>query len=131
MSRIANRDADICIAKRMPFRGSNFYAVWVKGEHYDRYVVYSYGEHWPLYVFENGVWYEVNEKYSSTTTRHHNIARRGVNSNTTRMDPRRMRILANRGTMGLVMTPPGTLEFWGKVDILMEFFREQAETLQK
>jgi hypothetical protein len=36
-----------------------------------RYVVYSYGEHWPLFVYEDGKWYENADKYSRSTTKHH------------------------------------------------------------
>lgn len=42
------------------------------------YVVYSYGEHWPLYIYDTdmGVWFENTTKPpSSTTSRHHNAAR--------------------------------------------------------
>ena len=34
------------------------------------YVVYSYGEQWPLFVWDGFDWYENEEKYSPTTTRH-------------------------------------------------------------
>lgn len=38
----------------------------------DLYVVYSYGYHWPLYVydFETQKWYGNEDKYSVTTSRH-------------------------------------------------------------
>lgn len=35
------------------------------------YVVYSYGEHWPLFAWDNGEWYENEDKYSPTTSKHH------------------------------------------------------------
>lgn len=34
------------------------------------YVVYSYGEHWPLFAWDNGAWYENEDKYSPTTSKH-------------------------------------------------------------
>ena len=34
------------------------------------YVVYSYGEHWPLFVWDGFDWYENEDKYSPTTTKH-------------------------------------------------------------
>lgn len=43
------------------------------------YVVYSYGPHHPLYVFERstGKWYRNTEKYSRTTSRHSSQAHPG------------------------------------------------------
>ena len=35
-----------------------------------RYAVYSYGEHWPLFVWYDGTWYGNEDKYSPTTTKH-------------------------------------------------------------
>ena len=34
------------------------------------YVVYSYGEHWPLFAWDGFDWYENEEKYSLTTSKH-------------------------------------------------------------
>jgi hypothetical protein len=36
-----------------------------------RYVVYSYGEHWPLFISCDGVWYGNANKRSPTTSQHH------------------------------------------------------------
>jgi hypothetical protein len=38
------------------------------------YVVYSYGDHWPLFVWDGFDWYENEEKYSPTTGRHRSYA---------------------------------------------------------
>jgi len=35
-----------------------------------RYVVYSYGKHWPLFIYEGGHWYANIDKYSPTTSKH-------------------------------------------------------------
>lgn len=45
------------------------------------YVVYSYGTHWPLYIYDvdTGVWFENTSSASRTTSRHRSHARpRGV-----------------------------------------------------
>jgi hypothetical protein len=34
------------------------------------YVVYSYGAHWPLFVWYGGTWYGNEDSYSPTTTKH-------------------------------------------------------------
>jgi len=41
------------------------------------YVVYSYGSHFPMYVYDNErrEWYGNEDKYSSTTSRHQSHAR--------------------------------------------------------
>lgn len=38
------------------------------------YVVYSYGEHWPLFVWDGFDWYENEDSYSPTTSRHRSNA---------------------------------------------------------
>jgi hypothetical protein len=38
------------------------------------YVVYSYGDHWPLFVWDGFDWYENEDRYSNTTTRHRSYA---------------------------------------------------------
>jgi len=41
----------------------------------DIYAVYSYGQHWPLYINWKGIWFSNNDKSpSSTTTRHRGYA---------------------------------------------------------
>lgn len=42
-----------------------------------QYVVYSYGTHWPLYLFDaaTGVWYGNADTYSRTTSHHANATR--------------------------------------------------------
>lgn len=38
------------------------------------YVVYSYGEHWPLFVHDGFDWYENEDRCSPTTSRHRSYA---------------------------------------------------------
>ena len=39
-----------------------------------RYVVYSYGKHFPMYIYEGGHWYANIDKYSPSTSRHQSQA---------------------------------------------------------
>ena len=39
------------------------------------YIVYSYGEHYPMFLFRKGWWYENSDGYSRSTGRHHSNAR--------------------------------------------------------
>jgi len=66
-----NSDASALVLKREEFKINTMYAKWING----RYVVYSYGEHYPMFVWRNGIWYENRDKYSQTTTIHHSAAR--------------------------------------------------------
>lgn len=34
------------------------------------YVVYSYGEHWPLFAWDGFSWFENEDRYSPTTSKH-------------------------------------------------------------
>jgi hypothetical protein len=66
--RVANRDARNWVRDLKPFKGSNTF-----GEYFTNvYVVYSYGEHFPLFVFDkiNRVWYYNEDKYSVSTSKH-------------------------------------------------------------
>jgi hypothetical protein len=72
--RIANREAAGFAAGREPFENNNR-TLFGSPLRNDDYVVYSYGTHWPLYVWLSGRWFENEESYSSTTSRHRIQAR--------------------------------------------------------
>jgi len=65
--RIANRDASAYVQNRMPFVGSHTYG---NTDLHDTYVVYSYGPHFPLFVYTHGQWFETTDKFSRTTSKH-------------------------------------------------------------
>lgn len=70
--RVANSDARRYVQNLKEFKGSNTYSMWVHDRYGgSRYLVYSYGEHWPLFIYEDGKWYENADKYSRTTSKHH------------------------------------------------------------
>lgn len=56
------------VEARMLFKGNSVFSVW-EGE---LYVVYSYGYHFPMYVWDGAIreWIGNTDKYSSTTSRH-------------------------------------------------------------
>lgn len=66
--RTSNFKARSLVQSRTPFKGSNTFAEW-DGK---RFVVYSYGKHWPLFVWCEVAkcWYENSDKYSRTTSKH-------------------------------------------------------------
>lgn len=64
-----NTKADLYTKAQLPFKGSNLEGYWTednKGVKY--YVVKSYGWY-PIYIFKDNKWYEVVERYSSSTGR--------------------------------------------------------------
>lgn len=78
--KTTNRYASDYVRNQKPFTNSNnqLYGEWVTP---DTYAVFSYGPHWPLYIWRNGVWFEnedrysVNgDRYSVTTSRHRTYA---------------------------------------------------------
>jgi hypothetical protein len=65
--KIANVNARKYVQKRIPFSGSNLMGSNVRE---DMYVVFSYGSHWPLFIYTNGQWYENEDRTSVTTSKH-------------------------------------------------------------
>lgn len=107
--RIANKACRRFVEARQPFRGSNMYAErrTASHGHSDLYVVYSYGEHWPLYIAEvpddacgEITWYENNERYSQSTQRQQSQARPSY-VHLMPMTTNAMRRLARDGIAGL------------------------------
>ena len=77
MKRINGRTARPYVQRKEPFKNSNgqLYAVWHTDPHNEdnsRYVVYSYGYHWPLFVYvpKADTWFENSDRHSVTTSRH-------------------------------------------------------------
>jgi hypothetical protein len=76
--RTTRRGARRYVQSGIPFHTTNktLFGRWVGTQnHADRaYVVYSYGPHWPLFVYYNGIWYENEDKRSVTTSHHRSYA---------------------------------------------------------
>lgn len=66
--RTSNKYAKDYVRQRKEFKGSNLFAKHVN----NFYVVYSYGEHFPIYAYDKQkqVWYKNRDKYSVSTSRH-------------------------------------------------------------
>ena len=68
--KTSNSKAREFVERQQSFKGNNTF-----GEHTAKfYVVYSYGYHFPMYVFDkvNNEWYRNSDKYSVTTSKHMN-----------------------------------------------------------
>jgi len=73
--RTTNTKCRALVQERTAFKNSNgqLYAKW---ETPDLYVVYSYGEHWPLFMWagRTDTWYQNADKFSPTTSHHRTYA---------------------------------------------------------
>ena len=100
-----NSEASVSVRNRAPFRNKNrtMLGYWV-GSKNKRYVVLSYGVHFPMYIWEQGVWYKNVDRYSQTTTRHQRDADPGVHC--ARMTTGAMRRIMVDGVAGLAAIGP-------------------------
>lgn len=75
--KIANREAHHYSSLTVEFQGHNLIGTWINP---DWYVVYSYGNHWPVWAFDRvkDIWYENVSKYSVTTSKHKTQSNPGV-----------------------------------------------------
>lgn len=73
--RLANRDVRSKVEKRQLFSNTN-QTIYAKRKD-DLYVVYSYGDHFPLYVYDAIVsqWFGNDTKSTPTTQRHKTLTR--------------------------------------------------------
>ena len=79
---ISNKDCAPYVTDRREFKGSNLFGEWISNE--NMYAVYSYGYHFPIYIWVGGVWYENTDKYSMSTSKHQTQAR--PDATTVKMD---------------------------------------------
>jgi hypothetical protein len=70
-TRTSNIKASYLVNSKQDFKGSNTFAETKN----NKYVVYSYGYHFPMYAFINGQWYGNSNKYSSSTSKHQSQTR--------------------------------------------------------
>ena len=73
--RVSNNNAIDMVDNLEEFQGSNTMGKWIGDE--NLYVVYSYGSHFPIYIYdkEQGKWIGNKDKYSRSTTRHQSLLR--------------------------------------------------------
>jgi len=64
--KVSNGSASSLVNARISFKGNNTFGEWIDGI----YAVFSYGYHWPLFAYIDGTWYENQERYSPTTSKH-------------------------------------------------------------
>lgn len=112
MKRINNGQVRGYVQNREEFKthtGSLYGHVrfWSPGQITKRYVVCSYGRHYPLFIYEwmpdcpvEGVWYENTSWFSTTTRRHHTLAH--PHTACTPMGIHEMQLIADVGLVGMM-----------------------------
>lgn len=96
-TRITNVTARKYVQEGVPFQGNNLYGEWRDG----RYVVTSYGDHFPLFIWEAGTWYENSEKITVTTSKHR--AQTHPHEDTLLMTCKDMVVIMNHGIVGVAV----------------------------
>lgn len=68
--KTSNKMSNLYTIAMMPFRGSNLRGFWSKDVNgVPQYIVESY-DWYPIYIYKQGRWYEVQDRYSSSTSKH-------------------------------------------------------------
>lgn len=76
--RVSNNKARDKVNGLYEFQGSNTFAKWSSmAEDNQVYIVYSYGHHFPMYIYDakEKKWVGNKDKYSQSTTRHQSLLR--------------------------------------------------------
>ena len=74
-TRTSNKNAYSLVMAKEKFTASNLFGEWVTcwndGVHNELFVVYSYGYHFPMWIWDENVkeWVGNSDKYSRSTTR--------------------------------------------------------------
>lgn len=76
--RVSNNKAKEYVNRLEEFQGSNTFAEWSSmAEDNQVYIVYSYGHHFPMYIYDDKEkkWVGNKGKYSQSTARHQSLLR--------------------------------------------------------
>lgn len=125
VQRVANGGCGKLVGDRIPFQGNNIFALWVHadGSPTLRYAVFSYGDHFPMYVWEGmadgsmGAWFRNTDRWGRTTSKHQGQAypHRVNVENMTPMDTDSMITIVEYGIAGLAAGKHGTS--WGRTGV--------------
>ena len=117
------------VNKLQTFNAGNVFAVtYPAGDAPDsRYVVYSYGWHWPMYIKQGVQWYGNADKYSVTTSKHASQFTPNQTQETPTLNPMtcaQMLDIAEHGIAGMVL---GKQSKRGEQHILVQKWKNSAE----
>lgn len=61
--RLTNPEGQVKVKNKENFVGSHCFGEWIGPEGSGIYAVFSYGEQFPIYIFEKDTWYENSDQY--------------------------------------------------------------------
>ena len=118
MSRVNNSEAGVYVNRKEEFTGSNLYGVTdLHVGNYPNedklYAVFSYGYHFPMYIFSyrHQQWFGNSDRYSPTTSKHQTQARPEAD-NITWLDTHCIKIVLRYG-----LTPLAALRVRGELTL--------------
>jgi len=88
--KVSNKTSRHHVESCQPFSASNLFAE----NDGKKYVVYSYGKHFPIYAKIAGIWYANTDRYSVSTSRHQSQSR-PLNVSFVYVDTNKMKELIN------------------------------------
>lgn len=110
--RTSNSKARDYVNSMEEFIGSNIYSHWYSwDEGMSRlYVVYSYGSHFPMYIYDDNedVWVGNQDKYSRSTTRHQSQCRPSGGVDIWLSTEEMRGLIAEKGLVGLTISKAQT-----------------------
>lgn len=97
-----NSDARALVMLREEFKGNNIFACNRVAGGRKMYIVYSWGEHWPMFIYddESGVWYGTSTRRSQSTGTHTRKCEPNVTIRWMRSE--NLQAIALRGIVGYV-----------------------------
>ena len=101
-TRTTNKNARVYVQNKEPFLGSHIFS----SNELNLYIVYSYGEHFPLFIYDypNHQWLENDDSYSRTTARHR--AQLRPTPNTLKCTTEQMQAVIRAGSItGIIQEP--------------------------
>ena len=95
--KINNSEARSYVQNRKAFIAHNIQADDVVLGMSHHYTVYSYGAHFPLFVYADGIWFENEDKYSETTSKHRTVCHPLPDGGTYKLNTAQMMYLDDHG----------------------------------
>ena len=106
--RVSNSKAREYVNKLEEFQGSNTMGKWVS---YDEgmtklYIVYSYGHHFPMYVYDDNedTWVGNKDRYSQSTSRHQSLLKPSGGVDIWLDTDELKSLVSNKGIVGLTIS---------------------------
>jgi hypothetical protein len=70
------KQVPVLVSQRKEFNCNGTLFALIDG---NKYVVYSYGQHFPVAVYQSNTWFVNKDKYSVTTSKHQGKVKAGIN----------------------------------------------------